>query len=68
MHITIIAGGFVTLMLPGAAGTRLVLLPFLPLKTGVDVAAHLKKHARIAPERAPAATRPRSSPARVEQE
>lgn len=54
MQLTIIFGAFVTMMVPGAAGTRLVLLLFLLLKTGADVAAHLKKHARTAPVSAPA--------------
>lgn len=61
MHIAIIAGGFATTMLPGAAGPRVVLLLFLLLKTGVDVAAHLKKHARAAPASRPLATA-RSAP------
>ena len=53
MHLTIIFGAFLTAMLPGATGTRLVLLLFLLLKTVADVAAHLKKHARTAPASAP---------------
>ncbi len=54
MHLTIIAGVFVSLMVPGATGMRLVLLLFLLLKTVADVAAHLKKHARTVPASAPA--------------
>ena len=53
MHLTIILGAFVTAALPGALGTRLVLLLFLLLKTGADVVAHQKKHARAAPGAAP---------------
>ena len=68
MHLTIIGGGFASAMLPGAAGTRLVLLLFLLLKTGVDVAAHLKKHAGAAPGAAPPATRPAPSPVPVKSE
>lgn len=57
------------MMLPGAAGTRLVLLLFLLLKTGVDVAAHLKKHGRAAPAAGPlAAAHAAPSPAPVEPE
>ena len=54
MHVTIIAGVFVTMLLPGAEGARIVLLLFLLLKAVADVAAHLKKHARAAPVSAPA--------------
>ena len=69
MHITIIAGGFVTALLPGALGTRLVLLLFLLLKTAADVIAHQRKHARAAPAVIPlAASRPAPSPAPVEPE
>jgi hypothetical protein len=70
MHLTIIAGGFVTAMLPGAAGTRFVLLLFLLLKTGADVAAHLKKHARAAPAAvtSPATARYSPPPASAEPE
>ena len=68
MHLTIIGGGFASAMLPGAAGTRLVLLLFLLLKTGVDVAAHLKNHAGAAPGAAPPATRPAPSPVPVKSE
>jgi hypothetical protein len=56
MHLTIIAGGFLTAMLPGATGTRLVLLLFLLLKTGADVVAHQRQHARTAAASAPAPT------------
>ncbi|MEN6342674.1 MAG: DUF6498-containing protein [Methanospirillum sp.] len=56
MHLTLIFGVFVTAMVPGATGMRLVLLLFLLLKTGADVAAHLKKHARAAPAPVPGAT------------
>jgi hypothetical protein len=59
MHLTIIAGGFVTMMLPGEDGARLVLLLFLLLKTAADLGAHLKKHggARTAMPPSPAAVR-----------
>jgi hypothetical protein len=60
MHLTIIFGGFVTALLPGALGTRLVLLLFLLLKTGADVVAHQKKHPRAAPGAAPDPTAARS--------
>lgn len=53
MHLTIIFGAFVTAMLPGATGTRLVLILFLLLKTVADIAAHMKKHARTSPASAP---------------
>ena len=56
MHLTIIFGAFVTMMVPGAAGTRLVLLLFLLLKTGADIAAHLKKHARATAVSGPTTT------------
>jgi hypothetical protein len=46
MHLTIILGAFVIAALPGALGSRLVLLLFLLLKTGTDVVAHQRKHAR----------------------
>lgn len=49
MHLTIILGAFVTAALPGALGSRLVLLLFLLLKTGTDVVAHQRKHARAVP-------------------
>jgi hypothetical protein len=55
MHLTIIFGGFVTAMLPGAAGTRLVLLVFLLLKTAADLVAHQRKHARATPSPGPTA-------------
>ncbi len=53
MHLTIIAGGFVSAILPGEAGSRLVLLLFLLLKAGADVVAHQRKHARAGPAPAP---------------
>ena len=49
MHLTIIVGAFVTAAVPGATGTRLVLLLFLLLKAGADVVAHQRKHAQAAP-------------------
>lgn len=54
MHVAIIAGGFVTALLPGETGARLVLLLFLLLKTGADVVAHRRKHSHAAPAPAPA--------------
>jgi hypothetical protein len=62
MHLTIIAGGFVTALLPGAPGSRLVLLLFLLLKTGADVVAHQKKHAQAVSVSAAAPVAARSSP------
>ncbi len=44
MHLTIILGAFVTGMIPGGLGTRLVPLLFLVLKAGADIGGHLKKH------------------------
>jgi hypothetical protein len=68
MHLTIIAGGFVTALLPGEVGSRLVLLLFLLLKTGADVAAHQKKHARAAPASTPAPVAgPSPSPAPLDE-
>ena len=55
MHLTIIFGAFVTAAVPGATGTRLVLLLFLLLKTGADVVAHQRKHARVGMPAGPAA-------------